>query len=194
MCKETKSWLMIDDAHGFGVLGKNGAGLCDEKNLDQHDVPILLATLGKAVGVSGAFIAGSEELVETLIQRARSYIFTTASPPAIAAAVMQSIDIIQHESWRRQKLNDLIGYFKQHMQGLNCHLMPSNTAIQPLLIGDNHEALGISQRLYDQGILVTAIRPPTVPEGSARLRFTLSAEHEIEDIVILIKALQGILT
>jgi len=194
LCQKTDSWLMIDDAHGFGVLGEEGAGLCQALKLGQQDVPILMATLGKAIGVSGAFIAGSEALIETLIQKARSYIYTTASPPATAAAIMQSIDIIGQESWRRHKLQDLIGYFKQQMQSLGVELMPSETAIQPMLIGDNHRALQISQALLEAGILVTAIRPPTVPDGSARLRFTVSAEHEPQDIDDLVNTLQPILS
>lgn len=189
LAQQTDSWLMLDDAHGFGVLGKKGAGLCEELQLSQHDVPILMATLGKAVGVSGAFVAGSEELIETMIQSSRSYIYTTASPPATAAAVMQSIKIIQQESWRREKLLELIHYFKQQSAHLNCELMPSNTAIQPVVIGDNHKTLDTALNLFEQGIHVTAIRPPTVPDNTARLRITLSAEHEKQDIDVLIKAL-----
>ena len=194
LARRTQSWLMLDDAHGFGVLGNSGAGLCQQQQLSQQDVPVLMATLGKAVGVSGAFVAGSEALIETLIQSARSYIFTTATPPAIAAAVMQSIQLIRQESWRREKLFELIAYFKQRIAGLECELMPSDTAIQPLVIGDNHRALQISQQLFGEGIHVTAIRPPTVPPGTARLRITLSAAHQKKDIDQLIKALQKYLS
>lgn len=190
LCAETRSWLMIDDAHGFGVLGKTGAGLCEEANLDVNQVPILMATLGKAAGVSGAFVASSEALIETLIQKARSYIFTTASPPAMAAAVMKSIDIIGAETWRRDKLQELVSYFRSKMSALNYELMPSDTPIQPLVMGDNQQALSISEALLKQGVLVTAIRPPTVPRGSARLRFTLSAEHEKQDIDELIRVMR----
>ncbi|MBL6999672.1 MAG: 8-amino-7-oxononanoate synthase [Gammaproteobacteria bacterium] len=189
LARRSDSWLMLDDAHGFGVLGESGAGLCQQQQLSQQDVPVLMATLGKAVGVSGAFIAGSEALIETLIQSARSYIFTTATPPAIAAAVMQSIQLIQQESWRREKLLELIAYFKQRIGALDCELMPSDTAIQPLVIGDNHRALAISQQLFAGGLHVTAIRPPTVPQGTARLRITLSAAHEKKDIDQLVAAL-----
>lgn len=189
LAQQYHGWLMIDDAHGFGVLGRHGAGLCEAESMTQQQVPILMATLGKAVGVSGAFVAGSEALIETLIQRARSYIFTTASPPAVAAAVMQSIDLIQSEGWRREKLQSNIEYFKQQAKVLGIALMPSNTAIQPILIGDNHQCLDISQQLFERGIHVVAIRPPTVPEGSARLRVTLSAAHEFTHIDQLLKAL-----
>lgn len=191
LSSECKSWLMLDDAHGFGVLGTNGAGLCEELNLTQNDVPILMGTLGKAVGVSGAFVTGSAELIETMIQNSRSYIYTTASPPATAAAIMQSIKIIQQESWRREKLFELISYFKQQSAQLDCELMPSDTAIQPIVIGDNHKTLELASNLFEQGIHVTAIRPPTVPENTARLRITLSAEHEKQDVDVLIKALSS---
>ena len=183
------AWLMVDDAHGFGVLGESGAGLCELHQMDVEEVPILMATLGKAVGVSGAFIAGSEVLIETLIQSARSYIYTTASPPAIAAAVMRSIDLLDEESWRRDRLQDLIRYFCRGARQLDLEVMPSTTAIQPVVIGDNQRALSMSPQLLDEGIHVTAIRPPTVPAGSARLRVTLSAEHQFEDIDRLLDAL-----
>lgn len=187
------SHLMIDDAHGFGVLGPSGAGLCEELNLNQQQVPILMATLGKAIGVSGAFVAGSETLIETLIQKARPYIYTTASPPATAAAVMKSITLIQQQAWRREKLLQLIEYFKKQMISLDCDLMPSSTAIQPILIGDNHRCLKISEGLFERGFHVTAIRPPTVPEGTARLRVTLNTHHEAEHIDALIRALHSLL-
>lgn len=193
LAQQYDSWLMIDDAHGFGVLGDRGAGLCEAEQLSQQQVPVLMATLGKAVGVSGAFVAGSEVLIETLIQRARSYIFTTASPPAIAAAVMKSIELIAHEAWRREKLQQNISYLKQQAALLDIALMPSNTAIQPVVIGDNHACLSISQQLFEQGLHVAAIRPPTVPEGSARLRITLSAAHELAHIDRLLQALSVLL-
>lgn len=189
LCEQSQSWLMLDDAHGFGVLGEKGAGLCSEQHLSQKDVPILMATLGKAVGVSGAFIAGSETLIETLIQRSRSYIYTTASPPATAAAVIQSIELIETEGWRREKLAELIAYFRHQATTLGVELMPSDTAIQPILIGDNHRAVRLSEQLFERGIHVTAIRPPTVPQGTARLRITLSAAHEKQDIDCLMHTL-----
>ncbi len=193
LAQQSASWLMIDDAHGFGVLGETGAGLCEAEHLNQQQVPILMATLGKAVGVSGAFVAGSDVLIETLIQRARSYIFTTASPPAVSAAVMKSIDLIKNEHWRREKLQHNIHYFRQQAALHEIALMPSDTAIQPVVIGDNHACLSISQQLFEQGVHVAAIRPPTVPEGSARLRITLSAAHEFSHIDHLLKTLSGLL-
>ena len=190
---EHDAWAMIDDAHGFGVLGERGAGLLEQLGLNQQQVPILMATLGKAVGTAGAFVAGSEVLIETLIQRARPYIYTSASPPAIAAATLQSIDLIERETWRRDKLNESIAYFRSQASALDVELMPSQTAIQPLVIGDNHRALQLSAALFEQGIHVTAIRPPTVPVGSARLRVTLSAAHERGHIDQLVEALRALL-
>ena len=187
---EHGAWTMVDDAHGFGVLGARGAGLLEQLALSQQQVPILMATLGKAVGTAGAFVAGSEALIETLIQQARPYIYSTASPPAIAAATLKSIDLIERETWRRDKLNESIGYFRQQAQAFDLELMPSRTAIQPIVIGDNHRALQLGEALFEDGIHVTAIRPPTVPVGTARLRITLSAAHEREHIDRLVQSLQ----
>lgn len=181
-CREHDAWLMVDDAHGFGVLGDNGQGALAEANLSEVDVPVLMGTLSKAAGSSGAFIAGSDELIEALIQFARPYIYTTAMPPATAAASRMSLRIIKKESWRREKLRYLIQYFKTKAQSMCLPLMASDTAIQPIVIGDAQRAMSISQGLANQGILVTAIRPPTVPDGSSRLRITLSANHEEEHV------------
>ena len=189
LCADNNVACMVDDAHGFGVLGETGGGLLQTLGLNQQQVPILMATLGKAVGTAGAFIAGSDDLIETLIQQARPYVYTTASPPAIAAATLCSLDIIQNDAWRREKLAELIDYFRRGLSGFEYPLMPSDTAIQPILIGDNHRALALSEKLLQNGILVTAIRPPTVPPGSARLRITLSTAHEIEDVDRLLKCL-----
>jgi len=189
ICSEHNTACMVDDAHGFGVLGDTGGGLLQSQDLNQQQIPILMATLGKAVGTAGAFVAGSDELIETLIQKARPYIYTTASPPAIAAATLCSLDIIQRDAWRREKLAELIGYLRQGLSDYQYPLLPSNTAIQPVVIGDNDRALEISENLLQKGILVTAIRPPTVPVGSARLRNTLSATHEKEDIDRLLECL-----
>ncbi len=192
LAEQQDAWLMVDDAHGFGVLGRRGAGLLEQQSMTQQQVPVFMATLGKSAGCYGAFVAGSEELIETLIQSARSYIYTTATPPALAAATIKSLEIIEKESWRREKLAELIAYFRQQMATLDFELMPSNTAIQPIVIGDNHRALALSEALLQQDILVTAIRPPTVPVGTARLRVTLSAEHEMAQIDRLVAALQSL--
>ena len=190
IAKLQQAWLMIDDAHGFGVLGENGAGLLEQQRLSQDDVPILMATLGKAIGSAGAFVAGSNELIEFLIQTARTYIYTTAMPPAIAAASRASLRVVRQESWRREKLNDLIQQFKQGAKELGIALMPSNTAIQPIMIGSTEDAFIVSQKLQQKNILVTAIRPPTVPEGTARLRVTFSANHTNEHVAILLEELE----
>lgn len=188
VCEQHQAWLMVDDAHGFGVLGEQGGGCVAEQGM-QSRVPVLVGTLGKAFGTFGAFVAGSDELIETLIQFARPYIYTTALPPAVAAATLASLALLQEESWRREKLQSLIARFRQGAVQRGFRLMDSATPIQPLLIGEDGEALAMSQRLRERGFLISAIRPPTVPEGTARLRITLSAAHEPEDIDRLIEAL-----
>ena len=194
LAKQNAALLMVDDAHGFGVLGKTGGGLVEELNLTQDDVPILMGTLGKAFGTFGAFIAGSETLIETLIQSARTYIYTTALPPAIAEATRASLKIVIAETWRREKLQTLISQFKTGAAQLNLPLMPSNSPIQPLLIGDSFRATQMSQQLLEVGFLVSAIRPPTVPKGKARLRITLSALHEADDVARLLETLHRLHT
>ncbi len=190
IAKDNQAWLMVDDAHGFGVLGENGAGQLEQDKLSQADVPILMATLGKAVGTAGAFVAGSEDLIEYLTQTARTFIYTTAMPPSIAAATRASLKVIAGETWRREKLSALINQFKQGAGQLGIQLMPSNTAIQPILLGSTERSLKLSKALSDQGILVSAIRPPTVPEGQARLRVTFSANHTDKQVEQLLNALE----
>ena len=192
--KEHKAWLMVDDAHGFGVLGKNGIGSSEHFGLDQQQLPILMATLGKGLGTFGAFVAGSNVLIETLIQFSRSYIYTTAMPPSIAASTRAGLRLLQTESWRRQHLTELISYFKHEAALLNLPLMKSDTAIQPLLIGDADAALALSAALELKGFWVPAIRPPTVPAGSARLRITLSAAHSKEQVELLLQALAELMS
>ncbi len=193
LCQKTNSWLMIDDAHGFGTLGKTGKGSLQHFSLNQHDIPVYMATLGKAIGTAGAFIAGSEELIETIIQQARSYIYTTAMPAAIAEASRCSLKIIQTEPEHLANLNNNILYFRHCCQQANITLENSQTAIQPLLIGGDEKALKISQQLFEKGFLLTAIRPPTVPAGTSRLRITLSAKHTKQHINQLIEALVPLL-
>jgi len=193
LCDADDRVLMIDDAHGFGVLGEDGRGAANHFGLDQHQAPIIMGTLGKAMGVFGAFVAGSDDLIETLVQRARSYIYTTALPPAVAGAVRTGLSMSRRDSWRREKLFEHIAYFKQQAEKLGIPLMPSDTPIQPVLIGDVQKTLDVSQKLEEQGILVTAIRPPTVPEGAARLRITFSASHKQQDVDKLLEALAGCL-
>ena len=192
IAKQHQAWLMVDDAHGFGTLGKTGGGLLQQQQLFQDDVPILMATLGKAIGTTGAFVAGSHDLIEFLMQTARTYIYTTAMPPAIAAATSASLRLVQQDNWRREKLNGLVQQFKQGVKQMGIELMPSNTAIQPIKLGSTEKAVEISQILQEKGILATAIRPPTVPEGTARLRITISANHDEQDINTLLYALESV--
>ena len=188
-CQQKDAWLMVDDAHGIGVVGPQGRGSLEHFNLNTEAVPILVGTLGKAFGTFGAFVAGSETLIESLIQRARSYIYTTALPPAVAEATRASLRLIQTESWRREKLQQLVKRFRRGAIESGLPLMDSFTPIQPLLLGDTERALTVSQRLREQGFLISAIRPPTVPEGTARLRITFSAEHEEAHVDRLLNAL-----
>lgn len=193
ICQQNKSRLLLDDAHGIGVLGEKGRGCIEYFNLASTDLPVLMGTLGKAFGTAGAFVAGDEDLIETLIQNARSYIYTTASPPAQAEATRASLKLVQQESWRRHRLEDLIKLFKKSVGEMGFELMPSITPIQPIVIGDSQRAMKISQQLFEQGIHVSAIRPPTVAEGSARLRITLNAEHSDEQLQVLLNALADLL-
>lgn len=189
LAQQHDALLMVDDAHGFGVLGTNGVGCAEHFALDGRQLPVLMGTLGKAAGSFGAFVAGDEDLVEYLINTARPYIFTTALPPAVAAASRASLRVIREEGWRRDKLSELIAHFRDGAKALGLDLMDSPTPIQPLLLGDNEKALAWSRALEEKGLLVGAIRPPTVPAGSARLRITFSAAHEKADVDVLLAAL-----
>ncbi len=189
LAHQHQAWLMVDDAHGIGVLGEHGAGTLEHLGLGTNDVPVLMATLGKGLGTAGAFVAGSEELIETLIQFARTYIYTTAIPPAVAAATLASVALLKEEPWRREHLRELIARFRQGAEQLGLTLMDSETAIQPLIIGEPKDALALSEALKQEGILIFAIRPPTVPAGTARLRITLSAAHTPEQVDQLLEML-----
>ncbi|MEY3880899.1 MAG: 8-amino-7-oxononanoate synthase, partial [Pseudomonadota bacterium] len=187
--KDNDAWLMVDDAHGLGVIGNHGGGLLEHDGLTQRDVPILMGTLGKGFGTFGAFIAGSDVLIETLIQKARTYIYTTALPAAVAEATRASLKIVIAENWRRDKLKALADRFRLGAGQLGLQLLASTSAIQPIIIGDSQRAVDISNSLLNAGFLVSAIRPPTVPKGSARLRVTFSALHEEFQVDQLLDAL-----
>lgn len=189
LCEKYDAWLLLDDAHGFGVLGRQGRGVVSHFNLDSPRI-IYMATLGKAAGVFGAFVAAQAEIVETLIQSARSYIYTTATPPLLSHALLRSLALIEQEEWRRERLSQIIVQLRQGWQSLRWSLLPSATPIQPLIIGGNDEALQLSEALRERGILVPAIRPPTVPQGTARLRISLSASHSLVDIELLVATLR----
>lgn len=188
LCERHGAWLVVDDAHGFGVLGSDGAGTLSHFGLHGEYIAYV-GTLGKAAGVSGAFVAGSAPLADLLIQRARSYVYTTASPPALAAAVLKSVELIRSEGWRRARLAGLVARLRTRLKLRRWQLAASNTAIQPLIVGDNADALQLGAMLEARDILVPAIRPPTVPKGSARLRISLSAAHTDADVDTLIEAL-----
>jgi len=188
LCEKYDAWLMLDDAHGFGVLGQEGRGVLQHFGLHSPRI-IYMATLGKAAGVSGAFVAGDVTMIEFLIQNSRSYIYTTAHPPLLAAGVLASLRIIEQEQQRREHLQALIAALRAGLKQNSWRLAESTTAIQPLIIGSNQEALSVSERLLERGILVPAIRPPTVPKGTARLRISLSAANTLQDVGQLTKAL-----
>jgi 8-amino-7-oxononanoate synthase len=192
LARQYGAGLLIDDAHGFGVLGAKGGGIVEHFGLTAADVPILMGTLGKAFGTFGAFVAGSEDLIEMLIQRARSYVFTTALPAAVAEASRVSLRLLQTETWRREALQALIARFRLGAQQQGLQLLDSFTAIQPIVVGDSQLAVRASQALLEQGFLVSAIRPPTVPAGTARLRVTLSAEHQPQQVDALVEALRRV--
>ena len=185
------AWLLLDDAHGFGVLGAEGRGTLAHFNVNSPRV-IYMATLGKAAGVSGAFIAGEAEVVETLVQRARAYVYTTATPPLLAHALLESLELVRREEWRRDRLRELVRQLRASLQLARWRLEPSDTAIQPLIIGANAEAVAVAEALARGGLLVPAIRPPTVPVGTARLRISLSAAHVPDDVERLAAALNAL--
>jgi 8-amino-7-oxononanoate synthase len=193
LCKTQHATLMVDDAHGLGVLGKEGAGSLAEAGLGQDDAPVLMATLGKALGVAGAFVAGSDCLIDGLIQFARTHTYTTAMPPALAAAASVAVDLARGESWRRDKLQRLIAQSRAGAAQRGLALLDSRTPIQPLLVGSSEDALRISLQMENAGFYIPAIRPPTVPAGKARLRIALSATHEEADIEGLLDALVRVL-
>lgn len=184
------AWLVIDDAHGFGVLGAQGRGSLAHFGLPAAQRVIYMGTLGKAAGASGAFVAGSETVIEWLLQRARTYIFTTGSSPIIACALLASLDLIASGDARRAQLHALTGHLRDGLAGTRWRLIPSPTAIQPIVIGDNHETLRVAEKLRERGLWVPAIRPPTVPKGSARLRVSLSAAHSADQVAQLVTALK----
>jgi len=189
LCEKYNAWLLLDDAHGFGVVGNEGRGIISHYGLSSPRI-IYMATLGKAAGVSGAFIAGQEIVIEALIQYARSYIYTTAMPPLLSYTLLKSIELIRREGWRRRKITKLTEYLKNNLKFLRWTLLPSDMPIQPVIIGENREVMQVRNELQNRGILVPAIRPPTVPKSSARLRISLSAAHTIKDVEQLATVLQ----
>jgi len=188
LCEQYDAYLYIDDAHGFGVLGEHGQGSLNYLKLKSPRI-IMMATLGKAAGVAGSFVAGESVVIDYLIQTAKSYVYSTPSPPALSATLSASVSLIEQGDDLRVHLHALIAYFKANLHCKKWHLMSSETSIQPLVVGGNLEALALSEYLQAQGILVPAIRPPTVPVGTARLRISLSAAHSLDDVKNLISAI-----
>lgn len=191
LCQRFDAWLLLDDAHGFGVLDAQGRGSLYAHQEVDRTAPhlIYMATLGKAAGVSGAFVAASVPVIETLIQHGRTYGYTTAAAPLLAHTLLTSLQLIKQDSWRREHLKQLITQLRQVLQSLPWQLLPSNTPIQPLLVGENQQTMQLDQALRARGIWVPAIRPPTVPRGMARLRISLSAAHTEADVTQLSAAL-----
>jgi len=189
LCRDEQATLMVDDAHGLGVLGREGAGSVVEAGLTQDDAPILMATLGKALGVAGAFVAGSAALIDGLVQSARTFIYTTATPPALAAAARTAIGIARFEDWRRDRLAHLIAHFRDGAKTRGIDLAESRTPIQPVMIGASEAVMRVCAALEEAGFYVPAIRPPTVPADKARLRVTLTALHSEEDAERLLDAI-----
>ncbi len=188
LCEKYDAWMLVDDAHGFGVLGPQGRGSLAHFGIRSQRI-LYMGTLGKAAGVSGAFVAGDALLIEWLLQSARTYVFTTASPPLLASALLAAIKVMQDEDWRHQHLRQLIARLRSGLAALPWPLLPSKTAVQALIVEDNQLTLDLMEGLRQQGIWVPAIRPPTVPKGTARLRISLSAAHSIEQVDQLISAL-----
>ena len=189
VCRRHDALLVVDDAHGLGVLGPQGRGSVAELGLSEDEVPVLIGTLGKAVGTSGAFVAGPALLIDYLVQKARTYIYTTAMPPALAVATCASLDVIERDDDRRAHVLGLVSRFRREASAMGYALMDSRTPIQPIMVGDNWSALALSRALEARGLLVSAIRPPTVPEGEARLRVTFSAAHTEADLDRLLQGL-----
>lgn len=188
LCERYDAYLYVDDAHGFGVLGEHGQGTLNHLGLKSPRL-IMMATLGKAAGVAGAFVAGEQVVVDYLIQKANSYVYSTPAPPALSATLIASVDLIAQGDDLRRHLQTLIATLKQQLKVTRWSLMPSETAVQPLLVGNNYEALALSEYLQAQGILVPAIRQPTVPVNTSRLRISLSAAHGVEDVIQLANAI-----
>lgn len=190
LCAEQDAWLMIDDAHAIGILGREGFGHADSDGLSQAQLPIWMATFGKAIGTGGAIITGSETLISYLQNFARHYIYSTAMSPQQAFITLLSLQTMKAELWRREKLMQLVMLFKEKAKQIGLQLLDSDSAIQPVIIGDPQRAINISSALKEKGIWVSAIRAPTVPKGTDRLRFTITAHHEEKDIDYLMSCLE----
>lgn len=188
LCERHDAMLVVDDAHGFGILGANGRGTLSHFGISSPRIAYM-ATLGKAAGVAGAFVAGSASLIEWLLQKGRTYIFTTAAPPSLAAGIMKALELIEHGDYRRSHLQQLVARLRANLRPARWSLLYSETAVQPLVIGGNVETMRVADALMEEGLWVPAIRPPTVPAGAARLRISLSAAHTEAHVDRLVDAL-----
>ena len=189
-CQSHQAWLMVDDAHGLGVLGKEGKGSASAQHIDNSELDIYMSTFGKALGIGGAFVAGSHQLIDYITNFSKPYIYTTGLPPAMVYCIGESARLVQTQQWRRDHLSELITYFKLLAMQFDLPLMASSTTIQPVLIGLSDTAIAISNTLKKSGIWTTAIRPPTVPNNTARLRVTLTVNHQKQDIEFLVKQIK----
>ncbi len=188
-CQEHDAWLMLDDAHGIGVLGDRGWGTVEAGGYEQEHIAVLVGTFGKAVGTGGAFVAGSQALIDYLSNYARHYIYSTAFSPMHAQITLSQLQRMESEAWRREKLRNNICLFQRLAQEHGLDFLPSESAIQPLMVGEPNKALSLSQALRDRGIWVPAVRHPTVPKNKDRLRFTLTSMHDEQDLVRLFELL-----
>ncbi len=189
ICRTQDAWLVVDDAHGFGVIGDQGRGSCSAAGLHSNEVQIHMVTLGKALGCYGACVAGERDLIEYLVQFSRNYIYTTALPPALAVAAIAALEIVIDEPQRRERLHALAQRLHSGLESLGLATASEAAAIQPLVVGDSEKANRLSSQLYEEGILVAAVRPPTVPQGEARLRLTLTADHTAAQVDHLLSLL-----
>ena len=192
LCRTYKALFIVDDAHGIGVLGKQGAGLLEELGLEK-EVDLLIGTFGKSFGAAGAFIAGRETLIELFIQKARTYIYTTALLPSLAETIAYTLDLTKKSDELRMHIKELVAYYKKLAKKSGLQASEFNNHIQPLIIGDANETIQLSKALYKKNILVSAIRPPTVPGGTSRLRISITAAHTKKDISSLVNAVSNIL-
>lgn len=191
LCAQLTKHLLVDDAHGIGILGKQGGGVSEYFHLSQQEIPFLICPLGKAFGVMGAIVAGSHDFIDYLQQSARSYIYTHAIPPALAASALKSLQIVREENWRREKLQALIAYFKKKAESLSLPLSASDTPIQAIIVGDPHSAKQLADNLLEAGILLNSMRPPSIPAPLSCLRITLSCLHEESDIDYLLNSVRN---
>ncbi len=191
LCKTYNAMLVVDDAHGLGVLGDTGAGLPEELRLGQEQVPLLIGTFGKSFGLAGAFVSGDALYIEAFIQKARTYIYTTAMLPAVASTILCAIDVVANGKQPRKHLKNLIKHYKKMIDETGLEHNDSETHIQPFVIGESRATTALSNALLEDKILATAIRPPTVPKGTSRLRLSITAAHSEAQVTTLVRSIKS---